>query len=69
MTTKGKLQSVRRTIVRLEVLNEKFIRDDLTGHCEREIRKLKDIEELLEKQIQKEDLDRLDRRKKTQPGS
>jgi len=65
MTEKGQLQSVRRTITRLECLQEKFLRDDTTDYIAGEIRKMKNIEEKLVNEIKKKDIDNRNRRKKT----
>ena len=69
MTTKGMLQSVRGTITRLECLNEKFIKDEMSKFVDGEIRKMKIIEETLVNEIKEEDLDRERRRQEAKSRS
>ena len=69
MTKKGMLQSVRRTITRLECLNEKFIKDEMSKFVDGEIRKMKIIEETLVNEIKEADLDRERRRQEAKSRS
>ena len=67
MTERGQLQSVRRQIAQLYVLQEKFLRDDTTEYIEKEIKKLKILEELIANDIKKKGLDDINRRKASKP--
>jgi len=63
MTDRGALQSIRRTITRLEFLQRKFKKDNFSEYIEKEIRRLKDAKEKYEEQIKKEEDDHLRRLK------
>lgn len=63
------LQSVRRTITRLECLNEKFIKGEMSKFVDGEIRKMKITEETLVNEIKEAYLDRKRRRQEAKSRS